>query len=101
MASLTRKNVKNCSTSKGGKRDTYDDNEHTEPQRPLVQRPDAVGKESLNNQGDDCIYCRTVYWGEIGAFEAIHVSEAGHEPKVDIGPRQRRLNRLQKEYGVG
>ena len=88
-------------TLKGGKRDTYEDNEQTEPQRPLVQRPDAVGEKCLNNQRDDCVYRRTVYWGKIGFSEAIHVSEAGHEPKVDISPRQRRLNRLQTEYGVG
>jgi hypothetical protein len=86
---------------KNGQRDTYDNNEQTEIQGPLVQRPDAVGKKYLNNQRDDCIYRRTVYRGEIGVFEAIHVSEADHEPKVDIGPRQRRLNSLQEKYGVG
>jgi hypothetical protein len=83
------------------KRDAYDENRETEPKRPLVQRPDAVGKKYLNNQRDDSIYRRTVYWGEIGLFEAIHVSEPRHEPKVDIGPRQCCLDGLQNKYGVG
>jgi len=85
---------------KSGKKHTYDGNQQTDPQRPLVQCPDMIAKEYLNNEGDECIHRWIVYRGEIGIRKAFQVAESGHEPKVDVGPRKCRLDGLQKENKV-
>ena len=80
--------------------DAYNSNDHAEPPPPLVQRPDSVAVESLNNERNRCIHDHAVYRREVDPSEACNIPKPFHKPKVDVGPSQNGLNSLHQEDQV-
>ena len=79
---------------------TYDGYDQTEPPHAFVQGPDAVAEKSLDDERDERVYCRDVYGRESRVSETVQVAESDHEPIVDIGPGEGRLNCLNKKDEV-
>jgi hypothetical protein len=79
----------------------YDDDNHTEPPQSLVQCPDPVADECLDNERNRRIHRWTVYWRVVVVPKAVHIAESYHEPTVGVDTSQGSLDGLQEEDEVG
>lgn len=73
---------------------TYDGDDTTEPQQLFVQHPNPIAEVSLNDERSNCEHYGNVYRGEMGIFDLPHIAKSGDKPIVEVGPSQRRLDRL-------
>jgi hypothetical protein len=62
----------------------YDGNNCAEPPPPLVQCPNPIAVESLNNERNRRVEERTIYRGEMAVAKPVHIAEPCHKPKVYI-----------------
>ncbi len=84
----------------GEVRRTYDSDDHAEPQRPSVQRPDSIAKVFLDDERNYCVGDSNINGSVMRTLEAFHIAKSSKKPIVDVGPGQRRLDSLECEHKI-